>query len=211
MKKLLVLAVVMLMTSSAFAVVDPDPNMMGLFTDTTADTWFLDGVAPFSQTNVYAILTNPTFDYLYGFEFQVSFGGTAAATVLSTTFDNPQALNVGSGTNYIVGFGSPSPCTEATLMLTMNVMFMDATGAGDVFITLGPSEPSSNELGLPTMLLADGVLTPVGYSTGPADTGSRVEVVSCALVGVGSSTTMGDVGVVATEPATFDSVKSLYR
>jgi hypothetical protein len=193
MKKLLVLVLAMVLASSAFAVVDPDTNMVGFYFDETADTVTAD-VASFASIPVYAIFTNPSFDALYGFEFGYAIDGIAMVT--GTTYANPQALNVGQGNNYIVGFGAPTVCSEATLLLTMNIFNTDAA-AGPIAFTMTASEPSSNELGLPTMLAADGLELPVGFST--------IDGVHCAILNGGGEE------VVATEPVSFDSVKSLYR
>ena len=195
MKKLvLMLMASLLVASSAFAVVDPDPNMLGIYFDETADTNCMNDVGPYAQVPTYVILTNPSFDYLYGFEMGYMVDGNA--TILSSVFANPQALNVGEGANFIVGFGAPTPCTEATLLVTMNVMNMNVEPTPIKF-NLSASNPSSNDLGLPTLLLADGALMPVGYST--VD-GSNVAVIN----GVCED-------VVATDASTFDAIKSMYR
>ena len=147
----------------------------------------------YATVPTYVIVTNPTFDYLYGFEFSYTITGTAS--VLNTAFANPQALDVGSAGNHIVGFGSPSPCSPATLVATLSVMNLDPTSA-PIGFSMMPSNPSSNTLGLPTALLADGVLLPLGFST--------IDGVHCAEIN-------GACDIVATDAMTFDSVKSLYR
>ncbi len=212
MKKLLVIALAMMVGGSAFATpIDPDANMMGLYLDVdAAEQPFVEGLAAFSTTQVYAVLTNPTFDELHGFEFGYSLDGNGM--VLATAFANPQALNVGTGTNFIVGFGAPTTCTEATLLLTLDVMYMDATTTSALGLLIGPSDPSSIPgSGLPIMLLANGELLTLGYSTQAMTNGIRTVVVSAGMIGAASDFVPADFNVVATEPATFDSVKSLYR
>jgi hypothetical protein len=195
MKKLVLLLMAsMLVASSAFAVVDQDPDMVGMYFDPTADTTCLTGVVPYAQVAAHVILTNPSFDYLYGFEF--GYDVTGNAMILSSTFENPQALDVGEGQNFIVGFGSPSACSEATVLVNMTIMNMNVTPE-PISFNLRASNPSSNDLGLPTMLLANGQLLPVGYNT--LD-GNIVAVING---------TCDDV--VATDATTFDAVKSLYR
>ena len=192
MKKLLVLVLTMAIAGSAFAVVDPDPNSVGFYADLTADTVGAT-VDPFSTTPVYVILTMADFDELYGIEYGYEVVGDAV--VLATIFANPQALDVGQPGNHIVGFGSPTECTEATLIATMNVLYTNADGA-PVTITLTGTEPSSVDPDLPTLLLANGVLMTSGDST---DIGNVNFGMNYAL------------DIVATEPMTIDSVKSLYR
>lgn len=192
MKKLLVLALTVVMASSAFAVVDEGANMLGFYFDATADT-YCTSLGPYLSVDTHVILTNPDFDNLYGIEFGYEVSGNAM--VLSTAWDNPQALDVGSAGNHIVGFGSPSPCSPATLVATLSVMNLDPTSA-PIGFSMMPSNPSSNELGLPTALLADGVLLPLGFST--------IDGVHCAEIN-------GACDIVTTDAMTFDSVKSLYR
>ena len=57
MKKLLAVAVVMLMATSAFAVVDPDTNMIGVYFDESADTNTMTGATPYETFPIYVILT----------------------------------------------------------------------------------------------------------------------------------------------------------
>jgi hypothetical protein len=193
MKKLLVLVLTMVMASSAFAVVDPDPNMMGIYFDLNADVVNLPGAAPFSTIPAYVMVTNPNFDALYGYEFGYAVVGNGM--MMNVVLNGPGAINVGTGTNYVVGLGSPLTTTEATLVATMNFFYMDATGATVTF-DLMPSEPSSNDLGLPTLLLANDQLITVGFSNG---------------TGLGCATVNGSGDIVATETVTIDAVKSLYR
>jgi len=193
MKKLLVLVVAMAMATSAFAIVDGDTNMVGFYFDGEADVMISNGNAPYSQVSLFLCLTNPDFAELYGFEAGYTIEGSAL--VLNTAFANPQALDVGGPGNHIVGFGAPSPCAPVTLLATLTVLYSDTTMAPVAF-NLHGTDPSSNELGLPTMLLANGVLITTGYST--------IDGVACA----GSNY---DMEIVATDEVTFDSVKSLYR
>jgi hypothetical protein len=184
----------LLFASTAFAVIDQDPNMLGLYFDLTADTNCMQDVGQNDMVMAYVMLTNPTFEELHGFEF--GYDVTGNAMVINTALANPQALDVGSLGNHIVGFGSPTICTEATLLVTLTVLYMDSAMA-PVSFDLGDSYPSSNDLGLPTLLLADSVLMPVGFSTMD---GSNVAVINGLCE-----------DVVATDKASFDSVKSLYR
>lgn len=191
MKKLVFLLMALLVASSAFAVVDPDPNMMGMYFDLSADTVCINA-SPFTPQTAYLIVTNPSFDALYGFEAGITLEGTGLVT--GVTFANPQALNVGTPTNMIVGFGAPSATSEATLLATIAMFYTDATG-GALGFRLHGTEPSSMDPAFPVVLLAGGELMSYGLS---AADGLVAQI-------------NGDCAVVATEEISFDSVKSLYR
>ncbi len=192
MKKLVVLLMVMVMATSAFAIVDPDTNSMGFYFDTEADMPCNDAVTPYATVPVALTLVNPDFDALYGFEAGYHLEGPAQ--VLSVEFLNPQALNVGSNTNMIVGFGSPTVTSPITTVAIVNVLYLSTTNEPVDFMLHGTT-PSSIDPAYPVFLLADGVLISGGMSTvdGP------------------NAQINGGCLVVATEEMSFDSVKSLYR
>lgn len=184
----------LLVASTAFAVVDPDPNMLGIYFDEAADMPCIEGVAPYAQIPTYIILTSPDFDYLYGIEF--GYDKSANLTVLSTTWTDPAVTDVGQAGNHIVGFGNPWPTSEATVIATLNVMYLETAGA-PAFFSLKGSNPSSIDPMLPTALLYGGMLVTLGTSTLPGE-------ITALING-----TCEDV--VATESSTLDAVKSLYR
>ncbi len=192
MKKLVVLLMAMLVATSAFAILDEDTNSMGFYFDTEADMPCVDGADAYSNHTMFLVLTNPDFDELYGFEAGYDLVGDAQ--VLSTTFTNPQALNVGQADNMIVGFGTPTVTSPITTVAAIAVLYMSTEGA-PVEFTLHGTTPSSMDPAYPVFLLVDGVLIAGGLSTvdGP------------------SAQINGGCTVVATEEMSFDSVKSLYR
>ena len=195
MKKLILLLMAsLLVASSAFAVIDEDSNMMGIYFDLGANTACLTGVAPYSTVPAYVMVTNPSFEALYGYEFGYAVQGTGM--MMTVVLNGIGPINVGVGNNYVVGLGSPTNTSEATLLATLNFFYMDTTG-GPVSFDLLPSNPSSNDLGLPTLLLANDQLLPVGFST--------IDGHHCAIINGACEE------VVATDNVTFDSVKSLYR
>ena len=193
MKKLVVLLMAMLIATSAFAIVDPDADMMGFYFDTEADVYQLNDVAAFSTFDMYLVMTNMTADALYGFEVGYTIEGSAM--VLSTTFDNPSVIDVGEAGNHIVGFGSPTMTAPVTFLATLNVMNMDAA-LGPIGFTMHGTIPSSINPAYPVILLADGELLSVGLS---------------AESGYAAAINAPDGSVVATDNVSFDSVKSLYR
>ncbi len=192
MKKLIVLLMVMVMATSAFAIVDPDDDMMGLYFDMNADNPEVMGALPYSTNVMYLVITNPSFDALYGFEAGYTMEGPGQ--VLSTVFANPQALNVGTADNMIVGYGSPSVTTPVTLLATISVLYMSSTNEA-VSFTLHGTNPSSVDPMYPVVLLANGIESGYGLSAadGPAAGINLVE------------------SVVATDEVTFGGIKSLYR
>lgn len=192
MKKLVVLLMAMLVAASAFAIVDPDPNMMGFYFDMDADLPCVDGVAPYAQVPMYLVMTNLTADALYGFEVGYDLVGTGM--VLATAFANPSVIDVGQPGNHIVGFGSPTMTAPVTLLATLTVMYMD-TAMGPLDFMMHGTTPSSINPEFPVVLLADGELLSVGLS---------------AAVGAVSEIN-GGCTVVATDNVSFDGIKSLYR
>lgn len=192
MKKLVVLLMAVLVATSAFAIEDLDVNSAGLYFDMNADTYCVEGAAPYSQHIMYMVFTNLDRDMLHGFEFGYDIVGSGM--VLSTVFANPQALDVGGAGNHIVGFGSPTTIEPVTLLATMTVLYTDTTGAPFALIAHG-SNPSSADAAYPVALFANAEIINTGMST--------VEGPSIQINGA--------CDVVATENVSFDSIKSLYR
>ncbi len=193
MKKMLILLLSLFVASSAFAVVDQDPNMLGLYFDLNGDSNCLEGVAPYATVDMYVLLTNPTMPTIGGFEF--GYDVTGSAITLGTVFEG-SALDVGGAGNHIVGLGSPLETSEATLLGTISVLYTDGTLA-PVYFTLTGTQPSSIDPMLPTLLYGDGILMTLGTSTLPG-------TYSATINGVCED-------VVAVEETSLDAVKSLYR
>ena len=193
MKKLVVLLMAMLVATSAFAIVDPDDNMMGFYFDLEAENPCIAGVAPYAQVPMYLVMTNMTADALYGFE--VGYDVIGEGMILSTVFANPSVIDVGAPGNHIVGFGAPTATAPVTLLATLTVMYMDTAMEGVHFLMHG-TIPSSIDPDYPVVLLADGVLLSVGLSAADGAV-AQINGVECM--------------VVATEEVSFDGIKSLYR
>ena len=196
MKKLVVLlGLAMFVATSAFAIVDPDDNSMGMYWDLSADTVCMEYLP--GPTNLYIILTNPTMDSIGGYEcaYDMAPVGGGAPYILSATQSVVNHLDVAPGfQNFIVGFGGPLTCTEATLLVTLSVGNFAGASACDFF--LRNADPSSIDGNMyPIVLNADNSYTVVGPSGGDGVT---------AAFGV-------TCGVVDTEEVSFDSVKSLFR
>lgn len=167
-----------------------DPDMMGFFFDPGAETFCLAAELNANLTG-YIALTHPTMDAIGGFE--VGYDLTGSALVLTTTFSNPQSLDVGRPGNHIVGFGAPLACSEVTVLATLSLLYLDPS-ARPVEITLHGTTPSSLDPALPTVLLTDDSLQSTGVIR-PFNTFSATINGSCGEV----------------DDATWDRVKSLYR
>lgn len=193
MKKLVVLlGLAMFMATSAFAVVDPDDNMLGCYWDLNAD---VNLVAPMpAPMNMYVILTNPTFDAVAGFEFGITIEAAVAPYLLGVVHYGAGATDMFVPfDDYMVGLATPLVTTEATALVAINV----GNFAGvplDIFLH-GCSIPSV-DVNLPAMLMTDDSIVAVGTSTLPG-------TVNC-MQGF-------EPGPVATEAASWDNVKSMYR
>jgi len=204
MKKLVVLLLVSLMASSAFAVADPDPNMMGFYFDMGADQNCLEvGVnIPFF---CYVIVTNPTIAAIDAYEFhftnEVPVGLDGLWFQLANNIANGAASGVDVGVSnklggdVIVGLATPIPCTSATIVHSWQYMLLTAMSV-PMYLT-GSSVPSLPG-GLPVIQEAGGDLMLVGTSTGgdPAVPVAGVNLGTCP---------------VAVENETWGSLKSLYR
>jgi hypothetical protein len=193
MKTILMTMIGLLMATGAFAVVDPDPNSIGLYFDENADVMCLDGVVPFELVTMYIILTRPTEDVIWGFELGYDLVGEAVC--ISNQIHGPAGTCPDTpADNIIIGFTGPMPTSEATILATQDYLYMD-TQLGPVTFTLHGSTPSSVDPNYPTVLLADSVFLVTGLSTS----------------GGPSAQINGNCGVVSADRTTFDALKSLYR
>ncbi len=203
MKKLVVLLLVTFMATSAFAVIDPDPDMVGIYFDETADDncLMIGASTPFMA---YFIATNPVpaeiNAYEFGFTNAVPAGMEGMLFMLASNTP-PEAIDVGShtplGGDYIVGMANPMPATEATVLHSWQYMLL-AVIPVDMYI-FQSSKPSIPGV-YPVLQDANGsILYQVGQSTGGPD------------VPVATINRPDGECVVGVEAATFGSVKSLFR
>ena len=104
MKKLIVLLLTGLMATSAFAVIDPDNDMLGVYFDLNADSNCLD-IGPSIPFFVYVMITNPTAPQVRGLEFGYSItntGGPGTVFRLASILP-PGAFDFGNSTDPMVG------------------------------------------------------------------------------------------------------------
>jgi hypothetical protein len=203
MKKLVVLLLASLVATSAFAVLDPDPDMMGIYFDTNADNNCLTSPSgvPFSA---YLILTNTTAPainaYELGLTVVVPAGLEASLFRLSSTIANGAISGVDVGTNgplggdFIVGLAGPLPAQPALILHAFQYL---PFAPMSIEFFLGASSAPSIPGDFPVVQNANGsILMQVGQSTGGPDN-------AVATVNTGC--------VVGVEEASFGSVKSLFR
>lgn len=206
MKKLVVLLMVSLMATSAFAIpADPDPDMIGFYFDLGATEHCIN-VAPSTPFFAYVCVTNPTASaidaYEFGYEMAVPAGMEAMIFRLSTNIANFAAngVDVGvsgpTGGDVIVGLATPLPGGEVVIVHSFQYMLL-AQMAVPVYLTASssPSLPG----GLPVVQEAGGDLMTLGTSTGGPD------------IPVAYINDPGGMCPVAVEESTWGSVKGLYR
>jgi hypothetical protein len=160
MKRSLIIALCCLFAApAARGVINPEDNVIGPYFDTDADVDCIEEVDLNTQLPIHIILTRPTFGELYGFELGLDYGNNLI--LIGHEFANSQALNVGSGDDFIVGFGSPTYTDEATPLMTLSTLYMGTASSPCEFIIRG-SQPSSLDPAYPTVLLSDGELLSTG-------------------------------------------------
>jgi hypothetical protein len=199
MKKLVVLLLVSLMATSAFAVLDPDVNGVGMYFDTNADVNALE-IGPGLQFQVYVMITNPEFDVSgieFGYNVITTPGSESSYFRLSEVFP-AGAINIGQNANaflgdYVIGLADPVPASPAVVMVTWTCMTL-VPMAVEFYVT--PSSIPSLPGDPVPAYEAGGFILPLQQSSGGPDA-----PVAC----VNSCTP------VAVEGASFGSVKSLFR
>ncbi len=203
MKKLVVLlGLVMFVATSAFAVVDPDPNSVGIYFDMEADT-FCAPLTAFVQFELYVIATNSTYDTFYGFETRIdpvsNSGGKPV--VISKTPVTPGASGSDLYGELMYGFTAPVSAAPAQVLCTLVMGVYDPAITSIDFYLRTVAQSSMPELGLPILLVQPTEMVNFGTSAGFDEMGELLPVAQ-----------MGDAcGVVDVEGSTWGSVKSLYR
>jgi len=142
MKFVILLTCITLFTTASLAIVNPNENVMGPYFDTDADLDCLEGVEVNTEIPIYIILTRPTFSEINGFEMGMDYGSNLI--LIGQEFANTEALNVGSGDDFIVGFGNPTYTDDATLLMTLSMLHLGTTSSPTLLMTLsmfpGPSQ-----------------------------------------------------------------------
>jgi hypothetical protein len=131
----------------AYAIDDFGENSLGVYFDyppchCVGPTTPIQANVPF---DMYFVVANPVVDVMGGFEFAWAFDPvvTPAPVILDVTLP-PIALNIGTSTNFIVGLGSGLVTSEATLLVTLRIMFTQVPSWSPTWITVGPAVPASH-------------------------------------------------------------------
>ena len=203
MKTLLVLVLSCFMASSVFAVIDPDPDMLGIYFDVNAEEncMFVEASVPYFA---YLILTNSTAPainaYELGFQNCVCTGLESQLFMLASNIAHGVVEGVDVGTHtaisgdYIVGLAEALPATEAMILHSWQYMLLAVL---PVQMFIGPSSKPSLPGDLPVVQNAEGsILMTVGTSTGGPDIPVATLNTDC---------------VVAIRSESWGNVKALYR
>lgn len=203
MKKSLTILILMLfLTSSAQAVIDPDPDKIGFFFDSSADItdqFVYPGVPVF----VYAIVTNPSAEGITGFEFgyRISVPPGRESQLLRLIDVLPTgAIDLGDNPDplqgdYVVQLAAPLPPGITLLLVTWQLLLLDFFPA-DLYL----APPNGSTLGYPVYYVEEQAhgLTIAG---------------ACGILDGGGmpSAYINSWCPLPVEAATFGGVKSLYR
>jgi len=191
------------MASSVFAVIDPDPDMLGIYFDVNAEEncMFVEASVPYFA---YLILTNSTAPainaYEFGFQNCVCTGLESQLFMLASNIAHGVVEGVDVGTHtpisgdYIVGLAEALPATEAMILHSWQYMLLAVL---PVQMFIGPSSKPSLPGDLPVVQNAEGsILMTVGTSTGGPDIPVATLNTDC---------------VVAIRSESWGNVKALYR
>ena len=176
----------------ASAVADPNSDRMSIFFDLNADVYEIV-TPPYVVIPVYVILTKPSFDSFFGYEFGYQIEGTylnAGIDLLGGVCD--PGLEPG---NHIVGLGAPVTTSEATVLATLSIVPMDSNPID--FTLIGATPNSVPDSDVPAILLACDVIVPIRTSIYYDAPGV------CAVI--------NDCCPEAVDKVSWDKIRSLYR
>lgn len=208
MKKLVVLLLASVVATSAFAVIDPDPNGIGIYFDLTADVNCSEQ-APSIPFWAYLVLTNTTAPTVSAYEIGYRNVGPGPGQLfrLNSLIANGDMTGLDLGDNadplegdHIVGLSAPIPGDAATVLHSWQYMLL-APVSMDMYIS---SASQSSIVGpWPVILNAETstLFNAFNSTGGPPEEGEPFPPVASVN---------GDC-VVAVEEASFGSVKSLFR
>ncbi len=119
---LFLFAIIFLASTPATALYS-DSEALGFYFDTGGGINCLE-TAPYVTVPVYLVLTNPTMDSIYGYEFGYSISGSYMVSGTSLKGTNPIDVG-GSPGNHIVGLSSPLTPSGATVLAMLSVFILD--------------------------------------------------------------------------------------
>ena len=150
MRSAATLAVLVLMASSAFAVGDQGPNMLGFYFDPDGTVWF-DADESAVARDIYLVLTNPTVGEIVGWEAAYDVYGSADLVDSEVFY---AGVNSAEGTAFEVVYPSPVPCDGPTVLASITVIAWDSSASCIMLYGVdAPSVPGD----LPVLYLDGGV------------------------------------------------------
>jgi len=207
MKRVILVALVSLfVASSALAVVVPDDgtDSFGVYFDNEGvlenSTILVSGL-----TDMYLIMAGTSAPTVAAWEVALDFD--AASAIITSAGIVGDGVNFATLPMYIVGLGTPAPPdADGNFVLAVSTFFLMVPDAV-VEIYAGPSTPASIE-GVPAYVNGEDLqdIIPMVFSVdangqGLDDEGWTIEAIAC----------VNCEGGVATEGATWTSVKGMYR
>jgi len=147
--------ILVLFAQTAFAVVDPRPDVLGVYFDETGDQICNDAVIPFTPFSVWIVYTNPTPAEILGFEVGYFLNGSLLQLAIfwpcDLVFPIPPDLE-----NLYVVCSEPFLTAQATPLVHFQYMHLTPPDVPEVTFHLekasGSSQPGDN----PYIILADG-------------------------------------------------------
>lgn len=192
MRMLVVALVVCLVGGPAAGIVDPTPDLLGLYFEESADTYCLEWLAPYTPFDMYAVYTNPTVPEITGFEFGLEIPGDLM--ILQTSVACNPFWDPVEDIPYVVSCGYPLPVSEAAVLVHFRFMNISISTEPIHFFMHAaevPSIPGEN----PVVYLPGGSLLPL-LVRGAPDQPTALIFDDCT---------------VDTQPTSWDSLKAIYR
>ncbi|MFH1843141.1 MAG: hypothetical protein ABIF77_08015 [bacterium] len=191
MKKLLVTLAIVCLAGTASAQIDLDPDGVGMYFDTAGTSYCHDFMG--GPVSVYLVLTNQSvITGVGGFECHVDYVVPAGNFEQGWTLP-PTAINVSTAPDFIVGFGTALPHSNAILMATYGVLVF---GMECMSFNVRASDSGN-------LIYADGInpglLIPMQVSSDGSPYGAGLNCPGCLDV------------VIDTDEQTWGQMKNLYR
>jgi hypothetical protein len=193
-RSMIIASCLLLFAPGVLAQVDPDPDQMGIYFDTEANTYCLADVPIDTQVSAYLCLTNQSALFgIGGWEANVEvINGTVLAWNIQGDY-----ISVYPPPNFVVGVYPPLPISPSVVLMEIVILVSETT---PIQFILHPSTPSSFDPPSPGYGYIDDEgnvpLQPCGYSVGS-------EIV-CAEIN-------GDCQVISNENMTWGVVKQLFK
>lgn len=193
MKQMTMAALLLLMATSALAVLDPAPDTIGIYLDTEAETMCVEGLVDgATDFTFYMILTNPTFDTMQGLWAGYHFEGVAEVT--DSILGHGGATDSGSTGAHYVEYDTPVPASASMLLMTLSATYFDFE-YGPAILELHNNPLAAKSANAPGVFNGNGDYIELNLTY---DAGATIRI-------------NADCGPVASENLTMGTIKSLYR